>query len=80
MEQYGGKKSRGREAEFQERIRKELAYLYSGGSFLGFGFHCQSVFKGGRPDLENSKLVKAPTVPRVTSRNPGHYAGADWHR
>ena len=33
----------------------------------------------GLPNSENSKLVKAPTVPKVTSRNPGHSAGAHWH-
>ena len=43
------KKKRGQEAEFQERIRKELACLHRGGSFLGFGFHCPSVFRGGWP-------------------------------
>ena len=31
-------------------------------------------------DSENSKLVKAPTVPKATSRNPRHAAGAHWHR
>ena len=43
---------------------------------MGFGFFCESarqVFKGGRPESENSKLVKAPTVPKVTT-------GAHWHR
>ena len=34
----------------------------------------------GGPDSENSKLVKAPTVPKLTSRNPGHATGAHWHR
>ena len=48
--------------------------------FLGFGFSARLVFKGGWPDSENSKLVKAPTFPKVTSRNPGHTAGAPWHR
>ena len=48
--------------------------------FLGFGFSARLVFKGGRPHSENSKLVKAPTVPKVTSRNPGRAAGAHWHR
>ena len=48
--------------------------------FLGFGFSARLVFKGGRPDSENSKLVKAQTGPNVTSRNPGHTAGAHWHR
>ena len=49
-------------------------------SLVGFRFHCPSIFKGGRPDLENSKLVKALTVLKVASRNPGHSAGAHWHR
>ena len=51
--------------------------------FCGFGSFCPSVFKGGRPDLENSKLVKALTVQilrKVTSRNPLHAAGAHWRR
>ena len=50
---------------------------------MGFRFHCPSVFKGGGPeppDSEISKLVKAPTVPKVTSRNSGHAAGTHWHR
>ena len=46
--------------------------------FLGFGFLL--VFKGGQSDSEKSKLVKALTVPKVTSRNPGHAAVAHWHR
>ena len=50
------------------------------GEFLGFGFHCPPVFKGGRPDSKKSMLVKAPTVPKVTSKNPGHAAGAHWHK
>ena len=50
--------------------------------FLGFRFSACLVFKGSRPNSENSKLVKAPTVPKVKSRNPkvksrnGHAAGA----
>ena len=36
-----------------------------GGNFVGFGF----LFEDGQPDSENSKLVKAPTVPKVTSRH-----------
>ena len=32
LQQYGGRKSRGQEAEFQERIRKEWACLHGGGS------------------------------------------------
>ena len=46
--------------------------------FLWFQFECQSVFKGGRPYLENSKLAEAQTGLKVTSRNPGHAAGAHW--
>ena len=46
---------------------------------LGFRLHCQSLFKGDWPDLENSKLVKALTVPKVTGKNPGHSAGVHWH-
>ena len=57
------------------RVTEQLDFFF-GGSLVGFGIHCQSVFKGGRPDSENSELVKAPTVPKVTSRNPGHAAGA----
>ena len=34
MQQYGEKKSGGRQAEFQERIRKEWECLHCGGSFL----------------------------------------------
>ena len=49
-------------------------------SFVGFGFHCQSIFEGGQPDYENSNLVKAQTVPKVTSRNSRHAAGSHWHR
>ena len=64
------------EAEFQERVW----CLHCGGSFLGFRFHCQSVFKGGWPDLENSKLVKGQKFPKVTRGNPWHAAGAHWHR
>ena len=48
--------------------------------FLGFWFHYPFVFKGGRPDSKNSKLVKAQTVPKVTSRNLWHAAGAHRHR
>ena len=65
------RKSGGREAEFQERIRKEWASLQGGGSFRGFGLECPSVFKCGHHDLENSKLVSAPRVPKV-SRNSWH--------
>ena len=43
-------------------------------------FSARLVFKGGRPDSQNSKLVKAQTVLKVTSRNPRHSAGAHWHR
>ena len=39
-----------------------------------------SVFKGGLHNSENSKLVKAPTVPKLTSRNPRHSSGAHWYR
>ena len=80
VRQYGGRKSGSREAEFQERNRKEWACLQRGGKFVGFRFHCPSLLNGGRPDSENSKLVKAQTVPKMTSRNPGHAAGAHWHR
>ena len=59
VDQDDGRKSWGWEAEFQERVRKEWACLQRGGSFRGhcFGLDCPSVFKGDRPDLENSKLV-----------------------
>ena len=77
VQQYGGRKSGGREAEFQERIRSMPA---SWRECLGFGLSARQVFKGGRLDSENSKLVKVSTVPKVTSRNPGHAAGAYWHR
>ena len=46
--------------------------------FCGFRI-VVSVFRDGQPDWENSKLVKALTVQKVTSRNPGHSAGAHWH-
>ena len=78
--QYGGRKSGGRDAEFQEKIRKEWACLHCGGSSWVSDFSARLVFKGGRPDSENSKLVKAPTVPKAKSRNPRHAAGAHWHR
>ena len=56
VQQYGGRKSGGWEAEFQERIQKEWACLYRGGSFLGFELHCRSVkvALGGGLDSENS--------------------------
>ena len=31
-------------------------------SFVGFRFHCQSIFKGGQLDKETSKLVKAQSL------------------
>ena len=58
---YGGRKSGGQEAEFQERIQKEWACLHSGGSFLGFWFHCQSIFKVAGPTWKiqsSSKLLQ----------------------
>ena len=67
-------------SSFQERIWKEWACLHSGGSSWVSDFSARQVFKGGGPDSENSKLVKAPTVPKLTSRNPGHATGAHWHR
>ena len=51
----------------------------SSGSIVEFFGSARLVFKGGLPDSENSKLVKALTVPKVTSRNPRHAAGAHWH-
>ena len=44
--------------------------------FCGFRIGLPVRIKDGRPDSENSKpeLVKAPTVLKVTSRNPGHSA------
>ena len=51
MKVIASRKSGGWEAEFQERIRKEWACLHRGGSFLVFGFHCQSVFKAEGPTL-----------------------------
>ena len=79
VQQYGGRKSGGWEAEFQERIRKEWACLQRGGSFCGFGFECPSVFKAGLPDSESSNLVKVSTVLKVTSRNSGHCSWAHRH-
>ena len=42
------------------------------------GFHCPSVFEAGLSYSDKSKLVYAFTVPKVTSRNPGHAAAAHW--
>ena len=47
---------------------------------LGFLIFCPSGIVRGQARLGNSKLVKAQTVPKVTSRNPRHTAGAHWHR
>ena len=69
VRQYGGRKSGDREAEFRERIRKEWACLRFGGNCWVSDFSARPVFKGGWPNSENSKLVKALTVPKVTSRN-----------
>ena len=34
---------------------------------VGFGLDCPSIFKGGRADSENPKLVKDPTVSKLTT-------------
>ena len=80
VQQYDERKSRGWEAEFLERIGKEWACLHCGGNSWVSDFSASLVFKGCLPDLENSKLVKASTVPKVMSRNPRHSTGAYWHR
>ena len=40
LEQDNGRKSGGKEAELQERVRKEWASLQHQGSFVSFGSHC----------------------------------------
>ena len=80
VEQDDGRKKRGLRGRIPRKDSKEWACLQHGGSFSGFGFECQSVFKSSRPDSENSKLVWAPTGPKVTSRNPRHATAAHWHR
>ena len=57
--------------------RMSVPALWRG--FRAFGFHCPSVFKGGRPDSDKSKLVLAPADPNVKCRNPRHVAGAYLH-
>ena len=69
---YGGRKSGGQEAEFQERIQKEWACLHSGGSFLGFRFHCQcpSIFKVAGPTRKIQSSSKLQQVLRWKAEIP----------
>ena len=70
VQQYGGRKRGGREAEFQERIRKEWACLHRGASFLGFRFHCPSVFKVVGPTRKiqsSSKLWQVLKMIKIIS-------------
>ena len=68
LEEKAGSRSR-----IQRKDSKRMSMPECGGNCW---VSARPVFKGGWPDSENSKLVKAPTVPKVTSRNSGHAAGA----
>ena len=50
-------KAGGLRGRIPRKDSRERACLQYGGSFRVFGFECSSVFKGGRPNSENSKLV-----------------------
>ena len=73
------KKKQGSRSRFPRKDSKRMSMPAWWRESLGFRFHCQSLFKGGWPYPDNSKLVKALTVQKVTSRNPKHSAGAYWH-
>ena len=80
VEQYDGRKSGGRETEFQERIQKEWACLKRGRSFRCFGSGLPVHIQGWPAWLGKFKSSLSSTVLKVTSRNPRQAAGAHCHR
>ena len=77
MEEKVGVEKQNAKKGFSKRMSMPAGCSVEGVLWV-FGSHCP--FKGGWSDSENSKLVKASTVLKVTSRSPGHAPGAYWHR